>query len=126
MIRRRLLLGALAAALLPVGSGLGQERLVTSLTLFAGTPEGLWRSEDWGGSWERVVGSPSGVRLESLGAARAIVPLGPQVYVAGEGGLARAGEPLRQTPQTSSGRPSLLGECPGGSVFAGRRQPGTH
>jgi photosystem II stability/assembly factor-like uncharacterized protein len=60
---------------------------VTSLTLFAGTSEGLWRSQDWGGSWELVRGKSSGVPLEKLGAARAILPLGPQVFVAGTGGF---------------------------------------
>ena len=27
---------------------------ISSLTLFAGTAEGLWRSTNWGGSWQRV------------------------------------------------------------------------
>jgi photosystem II stability/assembly factor-like uncharacterized protein len=63
------------------------EGVVTSLTLFAGTSEGLWRSSDWGGTWTRVVGPPPGDTLESLGAARALLPLGPQVYVGGDGGL---------------------------------------
>jgi photosystem II stability/assembly factor-like uncharacterized protein len=60
--------------------------LVTSLTLFAGTAEGLWRSTDWSRSWQRVEGSTlSGVRLEALGAARSLVLLPPQVWVAGDG-----------------------------------------
>jgi len=78
--------GLFLAAVLLAAAGLAQQ-IVTSLTLFAGTPEGLWRSANWGGSWERVRGHSSGVRLDGLGAARAIVPLGPQVYVAGDGGL---------------------------------------
>jgi photosystem II stability/assembly factor-like uncharacterized protein len=61
--------------------------VVTSLTLFAGTAEGLWRSSDWGASWTRVVGLPPGDTLETLGAARVLLPVGPQVWVAGEGGL---------------------------------------
>jgi photosystem II stability/assembly factor-like uncharacterized protein len=69
------------------GSPLGNEGVVTSLTLFAGTAEGLWRSPDWGASWTRVVGTPPGDTLESLGAAQALVPMGPQVWVAGDGGL---------------------------------------
>jgi photosystem II stability/assembly factor-like uncharacterized protein len=60
---------------------------VTSLTLFAGTAEGLWRSLDWGGSWQLVKGKTAGMSLEKLGAARAIIPLGPQVFVAGTGGF---------------------------------------
>jgi photosystem II stability/assembly factor-like uncharacterized protein len=61
--------------------------VVTSLTLFAGTAAGLWRSRDWGGRWERVEGRVTGVKLDSLGAARTIMPLGPPVYVGGDGGL---------------------------------------
>jgi photosystem II stability/assembly factor-like uncharacterized protein len=61
--------------------------VVTSLTLFAGTTEGLWRSLDWGGTWSRVAGTPPGDTLESLGAARSLLPLGPEVWVAGDGGL---------------------------------------
>jgi len=60
---------------------------VTSLTLFAGTAEGLWRSTDWGRSWEIVRGRTAGSPLEGLGAARSILPLGPQVFVAGQGGF---------------------------------------
>src|SRR5207247_5235887 len=61
--------------------------VVTSLTLFAGAPSGLWRTRDWGRTWERVEGALPARRLEGLGAARAIVPLGPQVWVGGDGGL---------------------------------------
>ena len=61
--------------------------VVTSLTLFAGTAEGLWRSPDWGTNWIRVVGPAPGDTLMSLSAARALMALGPQVWVAGEGGL---------------------------------------
>ena len=89
MRRRRLI--ALVLAVLPLfgGAAIGQDqsRIVSSLTLFAGTADGLWRSGDWGRSWERVLGTTVGVRLDALGAARVIVPLGPQVYVAGDGGL---------------------------------------
>jgi len=61
--------------------------VVTSLTLFAGSPSGLWRTRDWGRTWERVEGAQPNRRLEGLGAARAIVPLAPQVWVGGDGGL---------------------------------------
>jgi photosystem II stability/assembly factor-like uncharacterized protein len=69
------------------GPSLKSDTVVTSLTLFAGTVEGLWRSPDWGLTWTRVVGPSPGDSLESLGAARALMPVGPQVWVAGEGGL---------------------------------------
>ncbi|MCG6921860.1 MAG: hypothetical protein LJF15_12365 [Acidobacteria bacterium] len=90
MMSRRGLVGlVLMLVLLSGGIGIGQDQpaIVSSLTLFAGTAEGLFRSGDWGRSWERVRGTPAGVRLDALGAARVIVPLGPQVYVAGDGGL---------------------------------------
>jgi hypothetical protein len=45
--------------------------VVTSLTLFAGTPAGLWRSGDWGARWDLV--RPS--------ATHTILPLGPRVLV---------------------------------------------
>ncbi len=61
--------------------------VVTSLTLFAGAPSGLWRTRDWGRNWERVEGALPARRLDGLGAARAIVPLGPQDWVGGGGGL---------------------------------------
>ncbi|MCG6926272.1 MAG: hypothetical protein LJF30_13295 [Acidobacteria bacterium] len=61
--------------------------VVTNLTLFAGTDQGLWRSADWGQTWELVEGGTAGDRLDALGAARAIEPRGPEVWVAGDGGL---------------------------------------
>jgi photosystem II stability/assembly factor-like uncharacterized protein len=51
--------------------------IVTSLTLFAGSPSGLWRSRDWGGTWE----------LARAGAVHTILPLGPRVYAGGEAGV---------------------------------------
>ena len=33
--------------------------VVTTLTIFAGTETGLWRSADWGYRWERVEGAGS-------------------------------------------------------------------
>jgi photosystem II stability/assembly factor-like uncharacterized protein len=81
------LLASSAAAQAPSPAPSAVPPLVTSLTLFAGTPEGLWRSLDWGRTWEQVRGKSSGVPLEKLGAARAILPLGPQVFVAGAGGF---------------------------------------
>jgi photosystem II stability/assembly factor-like uncharacterized protein len=69
------------------GTSLRTDAVVTSLTLFAGTVEGLWRSPDWGVTWTRVVGPSPGDTLESLGTARALMPAGSQVWVAGDGGL---------------------------------------
>jgi len=87
-MRRRLLAASGLAVLLAAVPGAGQKgAIVTSLTLFAGTAEGLWRSTDWAGSWEPVRGRTSGVRLDGLGAARAIVPLANQVWLGGDGGL---------------------------------------
>jgi photosystem II stability/assembly factor-like uncharacterized protein len=63
------------------------EPVVTSLTLFAGTAEGLWRSRDWGGSWQRVEGRGAEA-LADFGSVRAVQPLGPQVFAAGDGGVA--------------------------------------
>jgi len=86
---RRLLLAITGVvALLATAPGSGQEgAMVTSLTLFAGTAEGLWRSTDWAASWHRVLGRTSGVRLDGLGAARAIVPIANQVWLGGDNGL---------------------------------------
>jgi photosystem II stability/assembly factor-like uncharacterized protein len=81
-----------AAAQVPESTPAPASPVVTSLTLFAGTAEGLWRSVDWGGSWQIVKGRSSGTSLETLGAARAVVPLGPQVFVAGAGGFFMSGD----------------------------------
>jgi photosystem II stability/assembly factor-like uncharacterized protein len=87
-MRRRLLLGGgLASLLLAAASAVPQEQIVSSLTLFAGTAEGLWRSTNWGGSWERVLGKSAGVQLSALGAVRSIVAIGTQVWVGGDHGL---------------------------------------
>ncbi len=55
----------------------------TSLTLFAGSREGLRRSRDWGNTWERIESKG----LEGLGAVHAIVASAPRVLVGGDGGL---------------------------------------
>jgi hypothetical protein len=90
--RRRLgavALLALVAALVGLPHAASQDRgpVVTSLTLFAGTPGGLWRSTNWGGRWERVTGAPGGVTLADVGAVRGVLPLGRKVYVAADAGL---------------------------------------
>lgn len=86
---RRLLAAALACvALLVAAPGSGQQgTIVTSLTLFAGTAEGLWRSTDWSTRWQRVVGRTSGVTIEGVGAARAVALFATQVWLGGDGGL---------------------------------------
>lgn len=78
-----------AAALLLGGATLAaaQSRdrpvVVTSLTLFAGTERGLFRSQNWGLDWTEVK-HPG---LEGLGVVHQVLPIGPRVYVGGEGGL---------------------------------------
>ncbi len=82
-------LGVALLVLVPL-SALAQARLaaqsspvVTTLTLFAGDAEGLWRSRDWAGSWERVRARG----LERLGAVHAVQALGQRVWLGGVGGL---------------------------------------
>jgi photosystem II stability/assembly factor-like uncharacterized protein len=85
---RRLLGAAGALLLLAAASGSGQQgAIVTSLTLFAGTAEGLWRSTDWAGSWHPIRGGTSGVRLDGIGAARAIHAMATRVWLGGDEGL---------------------------------------
>ncbi len=67
------------------GQQSGTGPIVSSLTLFAGTAEGLWRSSDWSRTWTRVEGRPSGAPLGDLGAARAVVLLTTQVWAGGDG-----------------------------------------
>jgi photosystem II stability/assembly factor-like uncharacterized protein len=80
---------AVLAALLVAAAGapqqMGSGPVVSSLTLFAGTAEGLWRSTDWSGTWRRIEGRTSSVGLEGLGAARALVLLTTQVWAGGDG-----------------------------------------
>ena len=59
---------------------LKSEAVVTSLTLFAGTSEGLWRSPDWGASWKQGRGPAAGRHPGvSRGRARAHAPGPPGV-----------------------------------------------
>ena len=110
-VRKGALAACLALSLLAVTPGQGQDRIITTLTLFAGTAEGLWRTTNWGASWERVQGRPSGVHLDGLGAVRAIHPVGPRVWVAGDGGLYTSddfGETWQLLSTTPPGIMSLL------------------
>jgi photosystem II stability/assembly factor-like uncharacterized protein len=100
------------------------EPTVTSLTLFAGTAEGLWRSTDWGRRWERVRGRTSGARVDETGAARAIQPLGAHVWLAADGGLFSSddfGETWKALAATSGARALLLPREPDAdpTVFVG-------
>jgi photosystem II stability/assembly factor-like uncharacterized protein len=75
----------LAVALLPVvGAGQtsqGRGGTVASLTIFAGTDDGLERSRTWGSSWEAASG------LEDAGAVHCVLPTGPRVFLCADGGL---------------------------------------
>jgi len=66
----------------------GSAGVVTSLTVFAGTTEGLYRSRDWGSTWQAAVGSNGKTYgLDGVGAVRDVVPLGPLVFLGGNGGV---------------------------------------
>jgi photosystem II stability/assembly factor-like uncharacterized protein len=117
------LAGTLALVAAAPGSG-QQGSTVTSLTLFAGTAEGLWRSADWAASWHRVEGRTSGVRLDGLGAARAIVPIANQVWLGGDNGLYFSedfGETWAPVSVTKGIRSLLLSRWPAAdpTVYAG-------
>lgn len=88
---RRLVLAAALGSLVPAaGAGAPDSNpIVVTLALFAGTNSGLRLSRDWGLTWDpRDPAVRDG--LETVGAVRVIVPLGPTVYVGGEGGLFRS------------------------------------
>jgi photosystem II stability/assembly factor-like uncharacterized protein len=91
MTRRLLLLAAAFGSLFPaIGAGAPDANpIITTLLLFAGTPSGLRLSRDWGATWERRDPATAD-GLEAVGAVRVIVPLGPAVYLGGEGGLYRS------------------------------------
>jgi photosystem II stability/assembly factor-like uncharacterized protein len=71
----------------PARASGGQSPVITSLTIYAGGPGGLWLSSDWGATWKKVEKKgEAGVSPETMGAVRAILPIGPRVYVAASGG----------------------------------------
>jgi len=63
------------------------EPIVASLTLFAGSASGLWQSGNWGGTWRKAIGSPSGDSIEEVGQVNAILTTTTNVYLAAETGL---------------------------------------
>ena len=71
----------------PAPSSAPREAVVTTLTVFAGTTEGLFRSKDWGNSWQPAVTRDNTYGLDEVGAVRDVVPMGPQVLLGGEGGV---------------------------------------
>jgi len=122
-------LALVGAVLLAGGSAAAvqNDARITSLTLFAGTAEGLWRTDDWGARWTRVVGNPSGVRVDTIGAVRAVLPRGPEVYVAGDAGLFVStdfGDTWQVLSATGGIRSLLLSRWPQAdpTVFAGTDQ----
>src|SRR5207244_12659207 len=86
-VRTRAAAPATAFVLLVAGTlGLFSQEggpVVTTLTLFAGTASGLWRSTNWGAKWERVTGRPERVSLAEAGAVRGHMSLGRQGAMAG-------------------------------------------
>ena len=86
MSRRLLLLAAALGSLVPAAGAPDANPIATTLALFAGTSAGLRLSRDWGATWDpRDPAMADG--LQSVGAVRAIVPLGPTIYLGGDGGL---------------------------------------
>jgi len=86
MLGRRAAVALLAgSATLGVAADRAPDRpvVVTTLTLFAGTDEGLYRSRNWGLDWELL----KHAGLAGLGAVHQVLPLGPRVSVGGAGGL---------------------------------------
>lgn len=66
---------------------LATDPIVTSLSLFAGSRSGLWRSSDWGQTWERLSRAPAGGAPGALRTIHAIWAQGRRVYAGGEGGV---------------------------------------
>ena len=64
-----------------------REAVITTLTVFAGTPQGLFLSKDWGNTWQPAVTPDATYGLDDVGAVRDVVALGPQVLLGGDGGV---------------------------------------
>jgi photosystem II stability/assembly factor-like uncharacterized protein len=82
-VTRGALRAALVAAALGAPAALAQapDATVSSLTLFVGKQTGLYRTNDWGSTWQQVRGASPGDSLEAVGAVTCLVPLGPQMYI---------------------------------------------
>lgn len=76
-----------AVALLVALAAPGSPQIVTTLTIFAGTPQGPRLSRDWGGSWEPLPAAAGTTDPSRVGATRVVFPIGPRVYMGGAGGL---------------------------------------
>lgn len=78
----------LALAFVSALSAHAQDPIVTTLTIFAGGPGGLWRSPDWGATWKRIEKKgEKGADPGAIGTVGAILPMGATVYAAGSGGV---------------------------------------
>jgi photosystem II stability/assembly factor-like uncharacterized protein len=77
-----LALSGLAAAQSP------PPNVVTSLTLFAGTSEGFFRTGDWGRTWEPLKYKREEAEPLAFGSVWSVLPVGPHVYAGGTDGLA--------------------------------------
>jgi photosystem II stability/assembly factor-like uncharacterized protein len=62
--------------------------VVTSLTLFAGTDSGFFRSGDWGRSWEPLKRQQEEGDPLAFASVWSVLPVGPRVYAGGVDGLA--------------------------------------
>lgn len=61
--------------------------VITTLTMFAGTDGGLFRTRDWGGKWEPVTLPGEDVAPPDAAPVRLVRPYGLEVYVGGDRGL---------------------------------------
>jgi photosystem II stability/assembly factor-like uncharacterized protein len=125
-MRRAAALAVLAALALAARGGWpqsGANPVVTSLMLFVGTAEGLFRSTDWSRTWRRVEGQPSGDRLSGLGPTRAVVLLTTEAWTAGDGVYVSGdfGDTWKRRGSTGSIRVLLPSRWPQSdpTVFAG-------
>jgi photosystem II stability/assembly factor-like uncharacterized protein len=93
MTSRRLLVPCACLALLAAVAGVdahSAEPIVTTLTIFAGTRQGLWRSQDWGATWQQHRQAPDAVVPDGPSEKRAVhcvLPMGPRVYAGTDAGL---------------------------------------
>jgi photosystem II stability/assembly factor-like uncharacterized protein len=76
-----------AVALLVAAAAPSAPQVITTLTIFAGTPQGPRLSRNWGGSWEPLAAAAGTTDPSGVGVARVFYPVGPRVYMGGAGGL---------------------------------------